>query len=110
MEFSIEYYHPGYKPKLDKDKYAYFVDDTNRGIVYRMARHYLKSIKHWSIEQQLDTYKNNVKQNDCIVYFSTSGLSYDCLGVWQKFDETYAAENNYKVIKITESKSLISMD
>ena len=110
MKLITEVYHDGYQPKQYCNHYAYFVDDTNRGIVYRMARHYLNSIKHWSIEQQLDTYKNNVKQNDCIVYFSTSGLSYDCLGVWQRFDDTYAAENNYKVIKITESKLLIAMD
>lgn len=110
MKLITEVYHDGYQPKPYSNHYAYFVDDTNRGIVYRMARHYLNSIKHWSIEQQLDIYKNNVKQNDCIVYFSTSGLSYDCLGVWQRFDDTYAAENNYNVIKITESKSLISMD
>lgn len=110
MKLITEIYHTGYKPNLYSNKYAYFVDDTNRGVMCRIVRQYLNKIKHNDVEAQLDIYKNNVKQNDCVVYFSTNGLEYDCIGIWKPLDTTYAADNNYKVIKITESKSLMKGD
>lgn len=108
MEFITEVYHGGYQPKLDIDNYAYYVDDTNKGIMHKMARQYLNKLPNVNVEKQLNTYNSNLN-NACVVYFESNGLSYDSLDLWD-LDNTYAADHNYNVIKITEQPSLISID
>ena len=109
MKLIEEVYHSGYKPKWDNDKYAYYVDNTNRDIMYKMVKCFLNSLKHCDVKTQLNIYKINVKQDIWIIYFKSTGLSYDCLNLWP-IDNTYAAKHKYNVIKITEPQSLISMD
>ena len=36
-----EKYNSRYKAKLDIDKYAYYVDDTNKDIMYKLVDEYL---------------------------------------------------------------------
>ena len=109
MKLIEEVYHSGYKPKLDIDKYAYYVDDTNKYIVYQMARQYFNQLHNVNVEEHLITYNLNIKRCACVVYFKSTGLSYDCLHFWP-IDNTYAAKHKYNVIKITEPQSLITMD
>lgn len=108
MELITEVYHDSYQPKLDIDNYAY-VDNTNKDIVYRMARKYFNQLPSVNVEEHLVAYNLNIKRCACVVYFKSTGLSYDCLHFWP-IDNTYAAKHKYNVIKITEPQSLITMD
>lgn len=84
---------------MENEKYAYFVDNTNKDIVYKMVCHYLNRLKHCDVKKQLNIYKNNVKQDSWIVYFESTGLLYDYLDFCD-LDNAYVVENDYKVIKI----------
>ena len=109
MELITEVYHDGYQPKLDRNNYAYYVDDTNKYIMHKIGHQYLNKLPNVNVEKQLNTYNLNINNNACVVYFESKGLSYDSLDLWD-LDNTYAADHNYNVIKITEQPSLISMD
>jgi hypothetical protein len=109
MKLIEDVYHDGYQPKLDINNYAYYVDDTNKGIMHKMARQYLNKLPNVNVEKQLNTYNLNLNNDACVVYFESKGLSYDSLDLWD-LDNTYAADHNYNVIKITEPQSLITMD
>lgn len=109
MELITEVYHSGYKPKLDIDNYAYYVDNTNKDIVYRMARKYFNQLPNSNVEEHLVAYNLNIKRCPCVVYFKSTCLLYNLL-YFGPIDSTYAAKHQYNVIKITEQPSLISMD
>ena len=64
MKLIEEVYHSGYKPKLDINNYAYYVDDTNKGIMYKMARQYLNKLPNVNVEKQLNTYNLNLNKAD----------------------------------------------
>lgn len=107
MELITEFYHYGYQPKLRIDNYAYYVDDTNKDIVYKIASHYLSGLPDVNVEHNLTTYDLYIKQAS-LVYFGTIGLTYSGL-TSMAFDNTNAVDK-YTVIKIKEPQSLISMD
>lgn len=107
MELITEFYHYGYQPKLRIDNYAYYVDDTNKDIVYKIASHYLSGLPDVNVEHNLTTYDLYIKQAS-LVYFGTIGLSYSGL-TSIGFDTTNVVDK-YTVIKVTEPHSLISMD
>ena len=107
MKLITEFYHTGYQPKLRTDNYAYYVDATNKDIVYKIASQYLKGLPDINAEHNLTIYDLYIKQAS-LVYFQSIGLSYSGL-TSIGFDNTNVV-NKYTVIKVIEPQSLISMD
>ena len=73
MKLIEEVYHDSYQPKLRIDNYAYYVDDTNRDIVYRIVRQYLNQLPNINVEEHLyphhitGEFANELTQHDFYV-------------------------------------------
>lgn len=110
MELIIEYYHTGYKPKLDIDKYAYFVDDTNKDIIYKIVEDYLHQIFAVDIQYQLRLFNWNINRGSCLIYFDSDKVSYERHVTSRNIQRTYAAENNYSIIRMVPKSQLMYVE
>lgn len=110
MEFSIEYYHTGYKPKLDNDKYAYFVDDANNDIMYKIVEDYLHQILAVDSQYQLRLFKRHTGTGPCVIYFRPDKVTYDLRVTNRNIHRTYAGEHDYTIIQVNPKPSLLSFE
>ena len=110
MEFSIEYYHTDYKPTLDKDKYAYFVNDTNNDIMYKIVEDYLHQIFAVDIQYKLRLFKRHTGTGPCLIYFDSDKVSYERHVTSRNIQRTYAAENNYSIIRMVPKSQLMYVE
>lgn len=107
MEVITEVYRKSYQPKLRTDNYAYYLDATNKDVVYKIASHYLKGLPDVNVEHNLTTYDVYIKRAS-LLYFESIGLSYSGL-TSMNLDGTDAVDK-YTVIKSIEPPTLISID
>ena len=104
-----EKYYNGYQPQLDIDKYAYYVDDTNKKIMYKLIDEYLN--EHSSTQDFqyiLDAFNNRLAVSPIIVYFESYNVAYDSIKD-NNINNSYAGKHDYTLIKL-ETLSLISVE
>ena len=104
-----EKYYTGYQPKLDIDKYAYYVDDTNKKIMYKIIEEYLNEHSRMhDFQYLLDAFSNRLIECPIIVYLESYQVAYDSIKD-NNINNLYAGKHDYTVIKL-ERKQLISAE
>lgn len=106
--FIKETYTKNYQPKLDKDKYAYHVDNTNRDIMWKLINDYLDSIEAIEIHRSLKVLKKRIDDIDtCIgsffIYLNTYTIIFEGTNVTEFGMDTHAVSDNYTIIQLTEA-------
>lgn len=110
MQLTTEYYSNTYVPKLDDDKYAYFVDKSNYDITLELVKKHIETLKTNGIypvdgsiaERELNIYDEFKENMPFIIYFEAYDISY---GV-DMFDN-YAQNHNYTIIKIQKRQLMV---
>ena len=75
-----EKYYNGYQPKFDIDKYAYYVDNTNKKIMYKLVDEYLNEHSSTQDFQYIfDAFNNRLAASPIIVYFESYNVAYDSI-------------------------------
>ena len=113
MELIQEYYDTGYQPKLENDKYAYYVDKTNSDIMYEIIENYLYSIEASDTVNCMKFVQQLIDDLDMldyfVIYFGKNGISYDGDTV-PKFEvDIYAIIHEYNIIKLCK-RMLMDVD
>lgn len=106
MELVKEYYYIGYQPKLDDNRYAYYVDTTNCDLMYKIIEDYLYSIDASDIPLSLQVFKELIDDLDTLdyicFYFGRYGISYDGDTLPKSELDIFAVLNKYTIIKLCE--------
>lgn len=112
MDFINEEYHANYEPKLDIDDYCYYADETNRNIMIEIISDYRKKALGESgndCHEGLERFKNRLNMGPVFVFFERNRVAYNNLSAYPTIEETYAAEMNYKVVKVNY-RSVITIE
>lgn len=104
-----EKYYNGYQPKLDIDRYAYYVDNTNKKIMYKIIEEYLNEHSRMhDFQYLLDAFSNRLIECPIIVYLESTQVAYDSIKD-NNINNSYAGRHGYTLIKL-ETLSLISVE
>ena len=113
MDFISETYTTSFQPKLDDEGYCYYVDNTNWNIIMLTVRNYYKH----SLRRPEETILRMVKDLEArladgpiFVFFEHGRVSYDELNCYPNINCSYAADNDYDVIKVNVNKVLMTVD
>lgn len=102
-------YYSGYKPLLSRNNYVYYVDDTNRDIMYELVCEQVnKGSRIQHIQRQLDIFNILIRDSPILVYFSQKTVRYESI----KDDDittSYAERNRYVILKLVH-EPLISIE
>ena len=103
MDFINENYHTNYELKLDSDYYCYYADETNRNIMIELISDYRKNVLGEGriyCQTTLESFKQRINMGPVFVFFDRYRVAYDNLFDYWNIEDTYAAEKNYKVVKL----------
>ena len=108
MDFINEMYHTNYELKLDIDKYCYYADETNRNIMIELISDYRKNgLGKGRIKTAIERFEQRLNTGHVFVFFERNRVTYDNLSDYCSIEDTYAAEENYKVVKLNNRDLII---
>lgn len=113
MEFISETHTVSFQPKLNDDNYCYYVDDTNWNIIMLTIIEYYKKIVRMpeeNISRLIKAFEARLADGPIFVFFEQRRVSYDELNCYPNINCSYAADNDYDVIKVNVHKVLMTVD
>lgn len=99
MEIKQEFYSESYEPKLDKDKYAYYVDASNSALMRRILNNFINvnNIDPKGYNDNMRSFDHFMKIRPVIMYFIDNYASYS-----PSPTQSYAVKHNYTIINVQE--------
>lgn len=110
MNVINENYHTNYKLKLDIDNYCYYTDETNRNIMIELITDYRKNVLgegDRDCHTALARFKQRLNTGPVFVFFDRYRITYDNLSAYCNIENTFAAEMEYNVVKLSNRTLII---
>jgi hypothetical protein len=93
----IENYKENYLPKLDENKFAYYVDKSNIDIMYEITQNHLEE---YDLEpRKMLTFEMYEQRVPFWIFFEKDDVEYD-----SDPDDSWAVDNDYDIINVVERK------
>lgn len=112
MDFINENYHTNYAPKWDIDKYCYYADESNRNIMIELISDYRKNeLGEGEIlcGEAIERFTYRLNTGPVFAFFERYRVAYDNVSQYRNIDDSFAAEMDYKVIKL-ENRTLMTIE
>lgn len=105
MELKQEFYSESYKPK--QDKYAYYVDDTNAGIMRRIVHDFLidKHVDSRQYDTEMKVFDHYLTKRPILMYFICNYVRFS-----PNPENSYAVENGYTIINVQTAPNIMIIE